>query len=95
MALRGWLEGRLGLGMADEPRRVAVESKRARVEREIRSTPGARVRIVRDLREGQGQRALLWCLRNGVPVELAEGEAGIFLDGRAVTGEELRRALTA
>lgn len=93
MALRSWVEGRLGLAVADEPRRVAVESRRARVEREIRSTPGARVRIVRDGKDGEVQRALLWCLRHDVPVELLEGAPGLYVDGQPVDGDGLRRAL--
>ena len=95
MPLRDWVERRLGLGMADEPRRVAVEARRKREDRVVRSTPGARVRLVRDGRDGEVQRALVWCVREGVEVELAEGPAAILLDGAPVTVEELRRALSA
>ena len=93
----GWLkdrlEGALGLGVADEPRPVAVESRRRRVDRVVQSTPGARIRLQRDGVDGDVQRVLLWCVRRGLPVELVAGPPGIFLDGRAVTADELRRAL--
>lgn len=92
--LRDLVERRLGLGVADEPRRVAVEQKRTRVERLLRSTPGARVRIVRDRRDGDVERALLWCLRRDLPVELAEGEPGVWLDGARTDAAGLRRALS-
>lgn len=93
----GWLkdrvEGALGLGRSDEPRPVAVEARRKRVDREVRSTPGARVRLSRDGRDGDVQRALLWCVRRGLPVELIEGPPAIFVDGQAVSLDELRERL--
>lgn len=88
--LRDLVERKLGLGTADEPRPVAVEAKRKRKDLLIASTPGARVRIVRDGRDGQVARALLWCVRRGVPVELVEGEAGVYLDGERIEAEALR-----
>lgn len=98
----GWLKDRvertLGLGVADEPRPVAVEAKRKRVDRSVTSTPGARVRLVRASPNGDVQRVLLWCLRRDIPVELVDdptASAGspIQLDGVAVTADELRARL--
>lgn len=93
MGLKDRFEHLLGLGVGDEPRRVAVEAAGKRVDRAVVSTPGARVRIVRPADPGELQRVLLWCLRRGVPVQLAEGPAGLFLDGRPIEPAALRAAL--
>lgn len=95
MGLKDRFEHLLGLGVGDEPRRVAVEADRRRVDRVLVSTPGARVRIVRGPDPGELQRVLLWCLRRGIPVELGEGEPGLSLDGRVIAPDELRIALGA
>lgn len=93
MGLKDRFEHLLGLGVGDEPRRVAVGAARKRVDRVVASTPGARVRIVRPADPGELQRVLLWCLRQGIPVELAEGPAGLFLDARPIEPAALRAAL--
>jgi hypothetical protein len=87
------MDRRLGLGIADEPRRVAVEARRTRVDRELVSTPGARVSIRRDGWNGEVERALLWCLRHGVPVEIVTGEPGVCLDGDPIDPEQLRKRM--
>ena len=88
--LKHLVERRLGLGTADEPRPVAVEAKRTRKDLLITSTRGARVRLVGEGRDGDVARALLWCLRRGVPVELQAGEPGVYLDGQRIAPESLR-----
>lgn len=88
--LKDLVERKLGLGTADEPRAVAVEARRKRKDLLVTSTPGARVRLVRDGHDGDVARILLWCVRRGIPVELQEGEPGIYLDGQRVTPETLR-----
>src|SRR5687767_6745896 len=70
----GRLSHLLGLGPTDEPRRVAVGARRAVTERPVVSTPGARVRVARDGRDGEIGRLLVWLHRRGEPVELLAGE---------------------
>ena len=93
MGLKDLFEEAIGLGRSEDVRRIAVGVARARVDREVRSTPGARVRIVRDRRDGETARVLLWCVRRGIPVELVEGVPALLLDGRPVDAAELREAL--
>jgi hypothetical protein len=83
----------LGLGPSDEPRRVAVGARRVVTERPVVSTPGARVRISRDGRDGEIGRLLLWLHRRGEPVELASGENAVWLDGRRAEPGEVRAKL--
>ncbi|MES2642596.1 MAG: hypothetical protein V4850_24140 [Myxococcota bacterium] len=90
----GGLERALGLGPSDEPRALSVEGPPRRAVRPVVSTPGARVRLSRDGWDGELARVLLMCHRRGVPVELVEGENGIWLDGLAVSSLELRARLT-
>jgi hypothetical protein len=93
VGLKDVVEHALGLGRSEDVRRIAVGVARARVDREVLSTPGARVRIVRDRRDGDTARVLLWCVRRGVPVELAEGTPALFLDGAPISALDLRAAL--
>jgi hypothetical protein len=87
------LDRLLGLGPADEPRPIAV-GRRARVrERPLASTPGARVRVSRDGRDGDIGRLLLWLHRRGIPVELVDGPNEVRLDGVPHTPAEIRRRL--
>lgn len=81
MGLKDLFEEAIGLGRSEDVRKIAVGVARARVDREVRSTPGARVRIVRDRRDGEAALALLWCVRNGVPVEIQDGPPGVWVDG--------------
>lgn len=91
MGLRERFERAIGLGASDEPRRVAV-GRRVRVdERPVVSTPGARVRIARDGRDGDLARVLLFCHRRGIPVELTEGPNVLTVDGRPCSPDEVRR----
>ena len=76
---------------SDDPRRVPVGVQAQGKGQTIQSTPGARVRLPREDRDAQAQLALLWCLRNGTPVELHASTANILLDGAPVT----LRSLTA
>jgi hypothetical protein len=89
--LRDQIERGLGLGTADEPRRVGVEARTKRLDLKIHTTPGARLRLVRDRRDGETQRMLLWCIRRGIPVELVEGAPGIYVGARLVTADEARK----
>ncbi len=84
-----FLDRLLDLGPTDDPRRVAVAARSTTQRREIVSTPGARVRLSRDGRDPEVQKALLWLVRGGIAVELETGEAGIFVDGRKVSLREL------
>ncbi len=93
MGLRDRLDRALGLGPSDEPRPMAVEARRTVTVRPVVSTPGARVRISRDGRDGELARVLLMCQRRGVPVELVEGPNGLWLDGIALTPAELEAKL--
>jgi hypothetical protein len=93
MGLRDRLDRALGLGPSDEPRAVAVAGPRAGRARPVVSTPGARVRVQRDGRDGDLGRVLLWLQRRAVPVELADGPNGLWLDGVPITPTELRRRL--
>ncbi len=93
MSLRDRLDRALGLGPSDEPRALAVEAKRRVVVRPILSTPGARVRLSRDGRDGELGRVLLMCHRRGVPIELVDGPNGLWLDGAPVSPLALRAAL--
>ena len=81
MGIKAVFEEAIGLGRSEDVRKIAVGVARARVDRAVRSTAGARVRIVRDGRDGAVVRALLWCLRNEVPVEILPGEPGVWVDG--------------
>ncbi|MFZ5477514.1 MAG: hypothetical protein ACOZNI_12130 [Myxococcota bacterium] len=87
------LDRLLGLGPADEPRRIAVSGRRAPPPRPVVSTPGARVRVSRDGRDGEIGRLVLWLHRRGEPVELLAGENRVWLDGVEVTPDEVRRRL--
>lgn len=93
MGLRDRFERAIGLGVGDEPRKLSVGRRGRRIERPLVSTPGARVRIVRDGRDGGLALALLLCHRNGVPVELAEGPNALYVDGRPCAPEELRKRI--
>lgn len=93
MGLRDRLDRALGLGPSDEPRAHTVEARRAVKVRPVESTPGARVRIARDGWDGETSRVLLMCHRRGVPVELVDGPAGVWLDGVALTPAELKAKL--
>lgn len=85
----------MGLGPSDDPRRVEVRRRVAsRAERPLVSTPGARVRLVRSGWDGELGRLLVRLHRRGVPVELAEGDDALTLDGEPVTVEELLRGLS-
>lgn len=89
MGLKDLVEEALGLGRSEDVRRIPVGVARARVDRAVVSTPGARVRITRDGRDGTTARVLLWCVRNGVPVELADGPPSVTVDGRVVPEGDL------
>ncbi|MDP2306808.1 MAG: hypothetical protein Q8P18_12360 [Pseudomonadota bacterium] len=93
MGLRDTLERALGLGTSDEPRAHTVEAPRRAVVHPVVSTPGARVRLSRDGRDGELGRVLLMCHRRGVPVELIDGPNGLWLDGTPVTPLDLRSRL--
>ncbi len=93
MGLRDRFERAIGLGTTDEPRVWSVAGPPRAVERPIVSTPGARVRISRDGRDGELGRVLLLCHRRGIPVELIEGPNGLWLDGAAITPSALRAFL--
>ena len=84
MSLRRRIDRALGLGPTDEPRPVAVGTRGRRVQHALVSTPGARVRISRDGWDGEVQKALLWCVRSAVPVEIVEGDNGVWVDGEQV-----------
>jgi len=73
---------------------IAVAARRVRVETAVVSTPGARLRLVRTGADGDLGRLLLWCLRSGIPVELADGATDeVWLDGGRVAATEARRRL--
>lgn len=91
--MRERLERLLGLGVSDEPRPVSVASKKARFSWDLRSTPGSKLLIRRDGWDGEVQRALVAVLQAGVPVELQQGEPGIFWEGTKIPAAELRRRL--
>ncbi len=97
MKLGKLLEQAIGLGESADPRPVAVSSHKTTKHTEIRSTPGARIRIERDGWSGDAQVVLLACQRLGIEVELVDlppgGEARIFLDGSPLTALELRARL--
>lgn len=80
-----FLDRLLDLGPADDPRRVAVKSHSIAQRRAVMSTPGARIRLSRDGRDPDVQKALLWLTRRGIAVELTEGPAGIFVDEHRVS----------
>jgi hypothetical protein len=82
-----------GLGPGDEPRRVAVGARREVTERPVVSTPGARVRVARDGRDGEIGRLVAWLHRRGEPMELVPGDNAVWLDGRPATPDEVRRRL--
>lgn len=73
-----WLDRLLDLGPSDEPRAVSVGSTTRRVSHNLTPTPGARMRIG-VTGSAEEQRALLWCVRIGIPFE-REG-AGVWCDG--------------
>lgn len=89
-----FLDRLLQLGPSDDPRSVAVGTVRGARAVDIVSVPGARVRLRRDGRDADVQLALLWCVRNGVPVELVDGPPAIHLDGAPVALAELIARLT-
>lgn len=89
-----FLDRLLQLGPSDDPRSVPVGRSAGVQQLELTSTPGARVRIRRDGRDAAAQLAVLWCVRNRVPVELCDGPPAVLLDGAAVSPEELMRRLT-
>jgi hypothetical protein len=97
MKLGDLFEQAIGLGESADPRPVAVSARRSTQKLEIRSTPGARIRLERDGWSGDTQVVLLACLRLGVPVELVESAPGspsrILLDGSPLTALELRARL--
>lgn len=93
MGLRDRVERALGLGTSDEPRALTVEGPRRVATRPVVSTPGARVRLSRDGWDGDLARVLLMCHRRGVPVEIVEGDNGLWLDGAPVSPLELRARL--
>jgi len=93
MGLKDLFEEAIGLGRSEDVRRIAVGGGRARTDRAVVSTPGARLRVVRDGRDGETARVVLWAVRNGIPVELAEGPPEIRLDGRVVDADAARAAL--
>lgn len=95
MALKDIIENALGLGRSEDVRRIPVGVTRARTNRAIVSTPGARLHITRDHRDPETARLLLWCVRNGVAMELADGSPAIRLDGQLATASEARRLLAA
>lgn len=100
MPLRDRLERALGLGRSDDPRPVAVGGvSGGAVERPLTSTPGARVRVVRDRADGPTGRLLVALHRRGVPFELLDAgpdaPAGVWIDGRPTTPDEARARLTA
>ncbi len=84
MGLKSVFEEAIGLGRSEDVRKIAVGGGRARVDRPVQSTPGARVRIVRDGHDGESARVMLWCVRNDVPFELVTGAPGIWVDGTEV-----------
>ncbi|GDX82235.1 hypothetical protein LBMAG42_40460 [Deltaproteobacteria bacterium] len=94
MSLKSRVDRLLGVGPSDDPRVIAVASKRTRVETPVVSTPGARLRVERTGNDGELGRLVLWCHRRGVPMELVEGtEDRVILDGEAATVAEVRRRL--
>ena len=93
MRLGERLERALGLGVRDEPRPIAVETRRKRPVWKLVSTAGAPLMIQRDGWDGEVQRALVTVLQNQVPVELRTGEPGIFWSGERITAAELRTRL--
>lgn len=95
MALKDIIENALGLSRSEDVRRIPVGVTRARTNRAIVSTPGARLHITRDHRDPETARLLLWCVRNSVAMELVEGTPAVILDGRRVTAIEAREALSA
>lgn len=90
MAFKDLVENVLGLGRSEDVRRIPVGVSRARVDRAVRSTPGARMVITRDHRDPLTARLLLWCVRTGVDVEIRDGAPGVTFDGRTVTVTEAR-----
>lgn len=95
MGIRDRFERLIGLGISDDPRRVAVGSRQKRPEtRALRSVPGARLTIQTD-GSGPMQRALGACLLAGVDVEIREGAPEIRRDGAAITPDELLARLQA
>lgn len=75
---------------------IAVAARRVRVEAPVVSTPGARLRLVRTGADGELGRLLLWCVRSGVPVELAAGVTDeVWLDGVRIGAGEARGRLRA
>ncbi len=94
MSLKSRMDRLFGVGPTDDPRLIAVAARRTRVERQLVSTPSARLRIERTGRDGDIGRLVLWCHRSGVPMELVDGEAdGVWLDGERTTPVEARRQL--
>jgi hypothetical protein len=87
--LRDRFDALIGLGPSDNPRPVAVGRVRRVVERPVMSTPGARIRIRRDGRDGDIGRLVLMCHRRGVAMELSEGENAVFLDGAPIAAMAL------
>jgi hypothetical protein len=97
MKLGDLFEQAIGLGESADPRPVTVSSRRSTPHLELRSTPGARIRLERDGWSGDSQVVLLACLRLGLPVELVDCAPGapsrILLDGSPLTALELRARL--
>lgn len=94
MSLKSRVDRLLGVGPSDDPRVIAVASKRVRVEVPLVSTAGARLRVERSGYDGEIGRLVLWCHRYGLAMELVESvEDRVILDGEAVTVAEVRRRL--
>ena len=89
MGLRDRFERLIGLGISDDPRRVAVKSRQARpAARALRSVPGARL-VVQTDGSGPMERALGACLLAGMEVEIREGAPEIRWDGAVITPDDL------
>lgn len=79
------------LGPRDDPRKIAVGRRVVRESHPVVSTPGARVRIVRAAHAPELQLAVLWCHRNGNPMDISDGDPGVWIDGRRASLDDLRR----
>lgn len=89
MGISNYVERALGLGPSDEPRRVEVGVRQKREDRPVASTPGARVRIVRDGYDGRMSRAVQLLHQRGIPFVLEEGTPRLEVDGAVVSPEAL------
>ncbi len=81
------------LERSDDPRRVPVGTSVQEKRHIVKSTPGARVRLASQDRDAQAQLALLWCVRNGIPVEFTTSAVDIVLDDAPVKLIELMERL--